>query len=81
MILIVGDFTEWLDNGRPLWDAQRELISGWLIALYKQPGIRPVGMGEKWRRMMTKYLLWVTGQEAKAACGTAQLSGGVGAGI
>ena len=30
---------------------------------------------------MAKCLLWVTGQEAKAACGTAQLAGGVEVGI
>ena len=30
---------------------------------------------------MAKCLLWVTGQEAKAACGTEQLTKGVEAGI
>ena len=56
-------------------------MSGWLIALDKQLGIRPVGVGETRRQLMTKCLIWVTGQEAKAACGTAQLAGGVEAGI
>ena len=63
--------------GRPPWAAYRLLIIGWLIVLHKQPGIRPVGVGDTWRRMMEKCLLQVTGQEAKAACGTAQLAGGV----
>ena len=44
--LIVGDFVEWLGNGRPPWAAYRALMSGQLIALEKQPGIRLVGMGE-----------------------------------
>ena len=44
--LIVGDFVEWLGNGRPPWASYRALISGRLIALDKQPGIRPVGVGE-----------------------------------
>ena len=56
-------------------------MSGQIIALYKQPGIRPVCVGETWRRMIAKCLLQVTGREAKAACGTAQLAGGVEAGI
>ena len=56
-------------------------MSGQLIALDKQPGIRPVGVGETWRRLMAKCLMQVTGQETKAACGTSQLSGGVEAGI
>ena len=43
--LIVGDFVEWLGNGRPPWAAYRALMSGQLIALDKQPGIRPVRVG------------------------------------
>ena len=49
--LIVGDFMEWLGNGRPPWAAYRALMSGRLIAPDKQPGIRPVGVGETWRRL------------------------------
>ena len=33
--LIVGDFVEWLGNGRPPWAAYRALMSDWLIALVK----------------------------------------------
>ena len=46
--VIVGDFVEWLGNGRPPWDAYRALMSGRLIALDKQPRIRPVRVGETW---------------------------------
>ena len=49
--------------------------------LEKHTGIRPVGVGETWRFMMAKCLLWLTGKEAKNACGTAQLAGVVEAGI
>ena len=52
-----------------------------LIELDKQAGIRPVGVVETWRRMMAKCILRVMGQGAKSACGTAQLAGGVEAGI
>ena len=79
--LIVGDFVEWLGNGRPPWAAYWSLMSGLLIALDKHPRIRPVGVGETWRRMMAKCLLRVAGPEAKAACGTTQLAGGMEAGI
>ena len=79
--MIVGDFVEWLGNGRPHWAAYQALMSGRLIVLDKQPGIRPVGVGETWRRMMAKFLLRVAGTEAKAACGTTQLVGGLEAGI
>ena len=56
-------------------------MSGRLIALDKQPGIRPVGVGETWRRLMAKCLIKVTGPEAKAAYGITQLAGGLEAGI
>ena len=79
--LIVGDFVEWLGNGQPPWAAYWTLMSGWLIALYKQPWIRAVGVGETWRLIMEKCLLRVAGPEAKAACGMAQLAGGLEAGI
>ena len=75
--LVVGDFTEWMGNGRPPWAAYRVLMSGRVIALDKQPGIRPVSVGETLRRLMSKCLLRVTGPEAKAACGTIQLARGV----
>ena len=46
--LIVGDFVEWLGNGRTPWAAYQALISVRLIALDKQTGIRPIGVGETW---------------------------------
>ena len=72
--LIVGDFVEWMVNGRPPWAAYRALMSGRLIAMDKQPGIRPVRVGETWSRLMEKILLRVVGPEAKAACGTTELA-------
>ena len=78
---ILGDFVEWLGNGRPPWAAYRALLSGRIIALDKQPGTRPVGVGETWRRLMAKCLLKVAGPEAKSACGTTELAGVLEAGI
>ena len=49
-------------------------MSGRLIAMDKQPGIRPVRVGETWSRLMEKILLRVVGPEAKAACGTTELA-------
>ena len=56
-------------------------MSGRLIALDKQPGIRPVEVGETWHRLMAKFFLKVAGPEAKSSCGTSQLAGGLEAGI
>ena len=68
-------------NWHPPCASYRALMSGRLIALDKQPGIRPVGVGETWRRLMAKCLLKVAGPQAKGACGTTQLAGGLEARI
>ena len=57
------------------------MMSGQLIALDNQPGVRPVSVGETWLRLMANFLLRVTGQEAKAACGKEHLFSGMEAGI
>ena len=72
---------EWLGNGKTPWDAYSTLMSRRIIALDKKPGIRPIGVGETWCRMMAKCLLRVTGQEAKSDCRTEQMAGEVEAGI
>ena len=79
--LIVAEVCKWLSNGRTLRAAYCAFMSGRLIALDKSPGIRLVGIGETWRRLLAKCLLRVSGQEAKAACRTEQLAGRVKAGI
>ena len=79
--LIVRDFVEWMGNGNPPWAAYRAFMSGQLIALDKQPGIRPVGVGETLRCLMAKCLLKFSVPEAKSACGTTQLAGGLEARI
>jgi hypothetical protein len=77
----LADFTDWLSNGFPPWAIYRALMSGRLCALDKCPGVRPVGVGETWRRATAKILLLVAGAEAKEACGIGQLCAGLEAGI
>ena len=76
-----SEFEEWFCNGRPPRAAYHAIMSGRLMALEKCPGIRPVRIGETWRRIQAKCLLQVTGQGAKSACRTEQLAGGAEAGI
>ena len=52
-------------------------MSGRLIDIDKQTGIRPVGVGEMWRRRFSKILLKVTGLEATMACQYYQLCSGL----
>ena len=56
-------------------------MSGWLITLDKQPDVRPVGIGETWRRLFSKIVLKVTVLEATMTCQYGQLCAGLKAGI
>ena len=44
----VETFVDWLANEAPPWAAYCAFMSGRLIALDKQPGVRLVGIGETW---------------------------------
>jgi hypothetical protein len=52
-----------------------------LVALDKQPGTRPVGIGEVYRRLWAKCLLKAIGSQATATCGNFNLCAGLQAGI
>ena len=44
--LTVEDFVEWLGNGQPPWAAYSALMSGRIITVDKQPGVRMVRVGK-----------------------------------
>ena len=56
-------------------------MSGRFISLDKHPGVRPVGVGETWRRLFSKIILTVKGLEATMVCHDDQLCAGLKAGI
>ena len=74
-------WTNWLANTSPPWAAYRALMANRLVALDKQPGTRPVGIGEVYRRLWAKCLLKAIGSQATAACGNYNLCAGLQAGI
>ena len=62
----------------------RPIVHLCLAALFretKQTGVRPVGIGETWRRLFAKILLKVTATEATMACQDDQLCAGLKEGI
>jgi len=77
----VAAWAEWLANTSPPWAAYRGLMGCRLAALDKCPGVRPLGIGEIFRRTIAKCVLTVCGEDAKAACGSTQLCAGLEAGI
>jgi hypothetical protein len=77
----LANWGEWLSNESPPWAAYRALVSQRLVALDKQPGVRPVAIGEIWQQCIAKGNLVVSGAEAKGTCGSVQLCAGLEAGI
>ena len=77
----VVTFVDWLANGIPPWAAYRAFMSGQLIALDKQPHVRPVAVGETRRRLFAKIVLKVTGPEATMTCQDEHICAGLKAGI
>ena len=74
-------WAEWLANESPPWAAYRATMMCRLVALDKTPGTRPVGIGEIWRRLWSKTIILIVGDQATAACGNYNLCAGLPAGI
>ena len=70
-------FAELLANEHPRWVDYHVLMFGGIIGLEEHPGVKPLGVGETWQRLLLKCVLKVAGEEVKEACVTDQLNGGV----
>lgn len=54
---------------------------GRLVALDKQPGICPIGIGKPWMHAVAKLVLAQCGTDGNETCGNSQLCAGIKAGI
>jgi hypothetical protein len=79
--IAMANLGSWLANGHPPWAAYRALRACRLVALDKEPGTRPVGIGEMYSRLLAKCILQQVGLEATVACGSLNLCAGLKAGI
>lgn len=70
-----------LYNKQVKWKQIHALMSCRLIALDKCPGVRPIGIGECLRRIISKCVLSVTKIEVTEACKVNQLCCGLNSGI
>jgi hypothetical protein len=77
----LASWANWLSNASPPWAAYRALMACRLVALDKQPGVRPVGIGESYRRLIAKCVIAHVGHQATAACDNLNLCAGLAAGI
>ena len=79
--LEMSAWASWLANSNPPYASYRALMACRLVALDKQPGVRPVGIGEVYRRLWAKTVIAAVGSQATAACGNFNLCAGLPAGI
>lgn len=63
------------------WIDIHALIANSLVALYKCPGVSPIGIGEVPRRILGKAILLATCAYMKVLCRSDQLCSGVKMGI
>lgn len=77
----VAAFTNYLCNSVVPWERIQALMSGRLIALDKNPGVRPIGVGECLRRFIGKCVAETTKTDLSVVCGASQLACGTAAGI
>jgi hypothetical protein len=70
---VVAELGSWMANGLVPWAAIRALRAGRLIGLDKFPGVRPVGIGDVFMRLIAKSHLAAAGYNATLACGSDQL--------
>ena len=59
------------------WERLQALRACRLIGLDKQPGVRPIGIGEVLSRVMAKAMARAVGIDAEIACGADQLCAGL----
>jgi hypothetical protein len=78
--VVIAQFCEWLSNETPPFAAFRAALANRLIAMDKSPGVRPVGIGDVWRRLIAKCVLVGAGHSATTSCGSDQLCAGLRAG-
>jgi hypothetical protein len=77
----LAEWASWLANQHPPWAAYRARMACRLVARDKEPGVRPVGIGEIFRRLFAKAILLLVGREATSACDNLNLCVGLKAGI
>lgn len=77
----VAQLTMHLNNNFVPWNQIQALMSSRLVALDKCPGVRPIGIGECLRRILSKCMILVTGSEVTEACAQSQLCSGLSSGI
>lgn len=74
-------WTEWLANGDPPYAAIRALMHCREVALNKKPGVRPIGIGEIFRRLIAQAIIRASGTYGTVNASNYNLCVGLQSGI
>ena len=77
----IADLVSAMANKVLPWEALRGYMASRLIAIDKNPGVRPIGVGEIWRRLFAKVFLRSLGDAPAELCGNKQLCCSTPAGV
>ena len=77
----MAQWANWLGNDKVAWARTRAFMAARSIPLDKEPGVRPVGVGCIFRRVIAKAFLEEARPQATSACGISNLCCGLAAGI
>ena len=77
----MAQFAELLANGSPDYALYRAATITRLVALNKEPGVRPVGIGDIFMRLWSHCVHTATKPEATSQCAEVQLCCGLRSGI
>jgi hypothetical protein len=77
----IAELTTKLANEIVPWEKIKTLMASRLIALDKNPGVRPIGIDECLRRIICKSMAIITGSDVTEVCGSKQLCSGLPGGI
>jgi len=77
----IANWVCWLSNGSPPYAAYRALNTVRALAADKRPGVRPLGCGETWMRLIANCNHLQSKVGATNACGNTQLCAGLQSGI
>ena len=72
-IVVVPDLADWKANSSFPWDAHHAMMACHIVALYKCPGVHPVGIGETLSQDISKLVKRAAGDQANTDWGSLQL--------
>ena len=77
----MAEWASWIGCTKPDYAKIRALNNVRLLAVDKEPGVRPLGCGEIWMRLISGTILDQCKERARDACNNVQLCAGLQAGI